>query len=123
MTREQAYTEQMKLLGIYQPIFDPEIRTLCKLERDLQRLEKRWKEAGCPTVERGGRGPTTSDKTLDAIMAMRREVLAHRDALGLTPKGLSRLKGKGTEPAAAAPASREPTTLDLIRGQAKRRTG
>ena len=43
MTREQAYTEQMKLLGIYQPIFDPEIRTLCKLERDLQRLEKRWK--------------------------------------------------------------------------------
>ena len=92
MTKEQIYTQQMKELGTYQPIFDPEIKTLCELERDLQRLSKRWKEAGRPTVERGGRGPTTSDKTLDAIMALRKEILAHRDALGLTPKGLHRLR-------------------------------
>ena len=118
MTREQAYTEQMKLLGIYQPIFDPEIRTLCKLERDLQRLEKRWKEAGCPTVERGGRGPTTSDKTLDAIMAMRREVLAHRDALGLTPKGLKRFRATvGEEP--ETHEEKPPTVLSLVRDRRK----
>ena len=92
MTREQKYREQLKELGIYQELFEPEIHTLAELERDLQRLNKQWKAAGCPTVDTSGRGPATSDKTLDAIMAMRRDILAHRDALGLTPKGLKRLK-------------------------------
>lgn len=92
MTREQKYTEQLKELGIYQELFEPEIHTLAELERDLQRLNKRWKADGCPTVARHSKGPATSDKTLDAIMALRKEILAHRDALGLTPKGLKRLK-------------------------------
>lgn len=92
MTREQKYREQLTELGIYQELFEPEIHTLAALERDLQRLNKRWKADGCPTVDTSGRGPATSDKTLDAIMALRKEILAHRDALGLTPKGLKRLK-------------------------------
>ena len=123
MTREQKYAEQMKALGIYQEIFEPEIHTLAILERDLQRLTKRWKDAGCPTVERSGRGPATSDKTLDAIMSLRKEILAHRDALGLTPKGLSRLKGKDNMAGAPARSNSEPTALELIRAQAQRRTG
>ena len=92
MTREQKYREQLTEFGIYQELFEPEIHTLAELERDLQRLNKRWKADGCPTVDTSGRGPVTSDKTLDAIMALRKEILAHRDALGLTPKGLKRLK-------------------------------
>ena len=124
MTKEQIYTQQMKELGTYQPIFDPEIKTLCELERDLQRLSKRWKEAGRPTVERGGRGPTTSDKTLDAIMALRKEILAHRDALGLTPKGLQRLKPKSAAPQAQERQTQtagKPTVLELVRAQANRK--
>lgn len=117
MTREQKYIDQMKQLGIYQEIFDPEIRALADLERDLQRLTKRWKEDGCPTVARGGRGPVTSDKTLDAIMALRKEILAHRDALGLTPKGLNRLKVKpaGDQGMPAASGERPATILELVR--------
>ena len=117
MTREQKYTEQLKALGIYQEAFEPEISTLAKLERDLQRLEKRWKEAGCPTVAKGGKGPPTSDKTLNAIMSMRKEVLAHRDALGLTPKGYNRLRPKNMpEPEIQ---TGEPTVVEQI--QRKRR--
>lgn len=122
MTREQTYTEQMKALGIYQEIFDPEIKMLCTLERDLQRLTKRWKAAGCPTVSYDAKGAATTDKTLDAITSMRREILAHRDALGLTPKGLNRLKRMETIPGSRDEAEDEPTPLELIRTQARRRT-
>lgn len=122
-TREQTYTEQMKALGIYQELFDPEIKMLCTLERDLQRLTKRWKEAGCPTVSYDAKGAATTDKTLDAITTLRREILAHRDALGLTPKGLNRLKPTGAIPSARDNAEAEPTPLELIRTQARHRTG
>lgn len=120
MTREQTYTQQMQALGIYQPIFDPEIKMLCTLERDLQRLTKRWKEAGCPTVSYDAKGAATTDKTLDAITSLRREILAHRDALGLTPKGLNRLKPKNAAAESGARAEAEPTPLELIRAKAMR---
>ena len=122
MTREEKYTQQMKELGIYREIFAPEIHTLAGLERDLQRLTKRWKDDGCPTVERRGRGPATSDKTLDAIMALRKEILAHRDALGLTPKGLKRLKPEmgGGE---SKPDRHQGTVLELVRARSAREAG
>ena len=94
MTREQKYIEQMQRLGIYDEIFEPEIHALCIMERDLQRLTKRWKENGYQTVEKNGRGPAATDRTFDAIMTLRRQVLAMKDALGLTPKALARLKGR-----------------------------
>ena len=94
MTREQKYIEQMQQLGIYEPIFDPEIHTLCIMERDLQRLTKRWKDEGYQTVEKNGRGPATTDKNFDAIMTLRRQILTLKDALGLTPKALARLIGR-----------------------------
>ena len=119
MTREQKYAEQMKELGIYEEIFEPEIHTLAVLERDLQRLTKRWKDEGCQTFDDTGRGPVTSDKTLDAIMSIRREILAHRDALGLTPKALVRLKGRpvaeADDQADGKPA--ELTILDEVRSK------
>ena len=119
-TLDQTDTAQMKELGIYQPIFDPEIRTLATLERDLQRLTKRWKTAGCPTVSFDAKGSATSDKTLDAIMSLRREILAHRDALGLTPKGLNRLRARLATGDADEDREKRPTPLELVRSQARR---
>jgi len=114
MTREQRYTEQLRELGIYQEAFDPEIRMLAMMERELQRMVKRWKAEGSPITDTGAQGTTTSNKTLDAINAMRRDILAHRDALGLTPKGLHRLKPKGME---KAPPAVQQTVLELIQRQ------
>ena len=98
MTREQKYIEQMQRLGIYDEIFEPEVHTLCIMERDLQRLTKRWKEEGYRTVEKNGRGPATTDKNFDAIMTLRRQILSMKDALGLTPRALVRLKGRPVPP-------------------------
>lgn len=121
MTREQKYVEQMTQLGTYQEIFDPEIHTLAILERDLQRLTKRWKAEGCQTVCYDSKGTASSDKTFDAITSLRREILAHRDALGLTPKSLRRIKGELAGGSAAASASKEPTMLDLVKARNLRR--
>lgn len=90
-TREQVYTEQLRSLGVYQPAFDPEIKTLAELERDLQRAKKAWRStapAGVP--------PSPLDPHYAVITNLRREILAHRDALGLTPKALRRLRDRST---------------------------
>ena len=118
MTREQKYAAQMQRLGIYDEVFDPEIHSLCIMERDLQRLTKRWKADGCQTVEKNGRGPAATDRTFDAIMTLRRQVLAMKDALGLTPKALCRLKGRPV-PADAEQEDQIPelTILDEVRSK------
>lgn len=88
MTREQKYAEQLRAIGLYQPAFDPEIHTLAMMERELQRLNKAWKADGSPVED--------SD-LYAAIVTLRRDILSHRDALGLTPKGLHRLRPKGLD--------------------------
>lgn len=100
MTREQKYTEQLLAMGVWQDAFAPEIHTLAMMERELQRMIKEWKAAGSPVTDETSNGTKTSNKLYDAIAAMRRDILQHRDALGLTPKGLHRLRrsetGSGT---------------------------
>ena len=86
MTKEKIYTEQMTELGIYHEIFDPEIRTLCTLERQLTRAEKEWSKTAPP----GGK-PSFTSPVFAVIQKLRAEVLQHRESLGLTPKALSKL--------------------------------
>ena len=69
-TREQIYTEQLRALGVYQPAFDPEIKTLAELERDLQRAKKAWR-ATTPD----GVPPSPLDPHYAVISALRREIL------------------------------------------------
>ena len=94
MTREQKYKEQLIELGIYKPAFDPEIHQLSTMERDLQRALKAMRN-------REDNKPDILSAEFAAISSLRRDILAHRDALGLTPKALARLQGK-TAPGAAA---------------------
>lgn len=103
MTREQKYAQQLQALGIYDPAFDPEIHTLAIMERDHQRTLKAWR----------AEGSDVTSELYAAIERQRRDLLAHRDSLGLTPKGLRRLK------AAAFPRQDEedddkPSVLTMI---------
>ena len=88
MTREQKYKKRMQELGIYDEIYDPEISTLCQIERELQMAKKAWSKTAPP----GGK-PSVQTNIYATIQKMRGEILQHRDALGLTPKGLHRLRG------------------------------
>lgn len=88
MTREQIYKEQLQDLGIYNPAFDPEIKTLAQLERRLTRAQKAWAQTAPP----GGK-PSFLDDHYPVIVQLEDKILAHREALGLTPKSLRRLIG------------------------------
>ena len=107
-TREQTYREQMKALGIYDPIFEPEITTLCQLEREHQRAKKAWSATALPSGSR----PSFLDPHYAVIQRLRQEILAHREALGLTPKALRKLRGQPAE----GPSQQDQITakLDLI---------
>lgn len=107
-TREQKYREQMMALGTYDPIFEPEITTLCQLERDHQRAKKAWSATALPAGSR----PSFLDPHYAVIQRLRQEILTHREALGLTPKALRKLRGQPAE----GPNQQEQITakLDLI---------
>ena len=88
MTREKKYTEQLKALGIYEDAFLPEITELAQLEREKTRVQKAW----AATVPAGCK-PSFTDPLYQVLANLRREILTHREALGLTPKSLRRLRG------------------------------
>ena len=89
MTREQKYREQMTALGIYDEIFDPEIGTLARLERELTRAQKAWSA----TAQPAGSAPSFLDPHYAVVQRLRGEILQHRQALGLTPQALRKLTG------------------------------
>lgn len=91
--KEDQYKEQLRALGIYQSAFDPAIHELAKLERELSRLEKAWRKSWPADPENPDKKvPCYSGTEYAALVSLRRDVLAHRDALGLTPKGYKRLR-------------------------------
>lgn len=104
MAKEATYIQQLQDLGVYDPAFDPAIHVLCIQERELSRAMKAWKA----TVAKD-QAPSITDPLYQEIAKLRRDILARQDALGLTPKGLQRLR-KNTAPASseAAPIAGTP---------------
>lgn len=107
MTREQIYTAQLKTLGIYEPAFDPVIKDLAMKERKRQRAQKEW----AATVPRGQK-PSFLDPLFGIIEQLDREILVYREALGLTPKALRKLRGA---PSDGGPGSRDEISSRLDR--------
>lgn len=94
-SKEAIYKQQLESLGVYDPAFDPAIHVLCIQERELSRAMKAWKS----TAPDKNTAPLITDPLYQEISKLRRDILARQDALGLTPKGLQRLRKN------AAPAS------------------
>ena len=105
MAKEQQYKQQLINLGVYDEAFDPAIHVLCIQERELSRAMKAWKS----TASSPNEAPSIADPLYAEIAKLRRDILARQDALGLTPKGLQRLR-KNAAPASsdAAPIAGTP---------------
>jgi hypothetical protein len=104
MAKEEIYKQQLQDLGVYDPAFDPAIHVLCIQERELSRAMKAWKA----TVAKD-QAPLITDPLYQEISKLRRDILARQDALGLTPKGLQRLRKNATPTSAdAAPIAGTP---------------
>ena len=92
MTKEEKYREQMIALGTYEEIFEPELRTLGQIEREYTQAKKAWSKTAPP----GGK-PSMLDPLYEVVRKLRAEALQHRDALGLTPKAIRRIRGAQAE--------------------------
>ena len=88
MTKEQVYTAQLKKLGYYQEAFEPLIRELAQAERQRTRAQKAWSATAPP----GGK-PSFLNPHFAIIKQLDNQILAYREALGLTPKALRRVRG------------------------------
>lgn len=104
-SKEAKYKQQLMDLGVYDPAFDGAIHILCIQERELSRAMSAWK-ATAPSKDVA---PSITDPLYAEISKLRRDILARQDALGLTPKGLQRLR-KNAAPASsdAAPIAGTP---------------
>ena len=91
-SKENQYKQQLIDLGVYDPAFEPEIHQLCILERELSRSMKAWKDTAPK-----GQAPLATDPMYTVISKQRRDILAHRNALGLTPTALKRIRARQTQ--------------------------
>lgn len=87
MKKEDQYRQQLVEMGIWQEAFAPAVHQLAIMERELSRTMKAWK-----ATAKDGQSPSVLDKLYPVIVKQRADILAHRESLGLTPKGLKRLR-------------------------------
>ena len=101
MAKEDQYRQQLESLGVYDPAFDSVIHVMCIQERELSRAMKAWKATAGKD-----QSPSITDPLYAEISKLRRDILARQDALGLTPKGLQRLRKNSAPPSSdAAPVA------------------
>ena len=103
MAKEATYKQQLINLGVYDPAFDGAIHVLCIQERELSRAMKAWKATAAKDE-----APLITDPLYAEISKLRRDILSRQDALGLTPKGLQRLRRQQSSSSEAAPISGSP---------------
>ncbi len=98
MGREAMIKADMEAVGTYSPIFDKAISALAKQERELSKAEKAWRENGgkmvAELVNKTGAKYTAKDPHYSVVDQLRKDILAQRAQLGLTPKSLKAMKAK-----------------------------
>lgn len=90
MSREDEYIAQLQALEVWEPAFAPAIHDLCVTEREYGRAMKAWREA----AKDAGTQAQASDELYGVVSKLRASIQAQREALGLTPRGLQKLRGK-----------------------------
>lgn len=90
--------EDMKSLGTYKPEFSPVVTRYAEMRVQFEILMAQWYESGCRITERytNKAGATNNRKTAlyQSIEAIRKEILALENLLGLTPAGLKKINDK-----------------------------
>ena len=98
MGREAMIRADMESVGTYNTIFEPTIKQLAKLERELSKAEKNWRAAGgqmvAELVNKTGGKYTAKDPNYAVVDQLRKDIQALRNQLGLTPTSLKRARQK-----------------------------
>ncbi|MBO7668416.1 MAG: hypothetical protein J6T26_08145 [Firmicutes bacterium] len=110
MTKEDKYKAVMESLGTWNVAYAPLVHELCILEREISRARAAWKRTAPP-----GGSPSPLDPHYTMIRQMVREATALRDTLGLTPRGLRRIKGINTGEGSGEDHRDDENVLTLVR--------
>ena len=111
-SKEDEYKAQMETLGIYEDAYKPAIKELCIIERELSRARKKLKAKHTGPDKKVDDYAYFTDPLYGVIKQLQTTALAYKDALGLTPKALKKLKGK-SDAGRQAPTQIE-TPLSLL---------
>lgn len=111
-SKEAKYKRALESLGIYHPAMDPLIHDLAVLERECGRTRLAWKKTAPE-----GQAPSPLDPHYALIRQQQRDILAMRNALGLTPVSLRRIRGQGMESNKPAEPVKKSTVLDFVLAQ------
>ena len=88
---ETAIRRSMEALGTYKPEFDAAIMRYVRLAAEYDELYKRYIDDGMPFECETAQG-TKKAPIVTTLEALRKDILTLEDALGLTPRGLLKLK-------------------------------
>lgn len=111
-SKEDVYKAQLIELGIYEPAYNSAIKELCMIERELSRARKQLKAKHTGPDKKLDDYAYFTDPLYGVVKQLYASALAYKDALGLTPKALKKLKGK-TDTGRQAPMQTE-TPLSLL---------
>lgn len=120
MKAEDKYRAQMERLGTWDEAFLPTVHDMCMLEREIRRVRKAWEEtAPWGKPDKNGKPrrehPSPLDEHYTLLRQLSKELQGYREALGLTPKGLRRLRAGAIAQEPERPEAARLTVLDEIR--------
>ena len=116
------YTAQLKQLGIWEEAFAPVVKELAQAERQRQRAQNEWSAEAKAKAEAEGKDPKKAKPDFGSplwpvIDGLDKKILSYREAMGLTPKSLRRLRG--VTPEAPAKDGGISAKLDALLAQAE----
>ncbi len=85
--------DAMRQLNVYRPEFEPIIVVYCELREQYVELTRRFLESGYTIAEDTQTGSKKAP-IVTTLEALRKDVLAYANQLGLTPQGLLRADDK-----------------------------
>lgn len=88
----RTYKKILTELGVYRPAFDSAIMILCDMREQYDILTARLADGGYQYSESTGQGSVKRHPDVAALENLRKDILTYSDSLGLTPKGLKKLK-------------------------------
>lgn len=109
MTKEQVYRQQMTEAGTWEDIYVPALHELCMMEREETRILKEWKKKY---------NSDPNAPIVPVLFSLRRDILAYRNSMGLTPAAMKKIKNRKADAGVSASKRLDDVLTRLAGGDA-----
>lgn len=88
---EMEVKQKMERLGIYKPEFNATIKRYVELQKEYKKIYAKYKKSGYECEVQTNQG-TKKAPIVATLESLRKDMLTMEESLGLTPRGLLKLK-------------------------------